>query len=65
MGFVQFMSSTAGRWARGIAGVALIALGVALGGDWWIGRRRPQDTLNGLTPVEYETTMNTTKALAA
>jgi len=37
MGFVQFTSSTAGRWARGIAGVASIALEVALGGAWWIG----------------------------
>jgi hypothetical protein len=36
MGFVKFMSSTAGRWARGLAGAALIALGVTLGGAWWI-----------------------------
>lgn len=28
-------------------------------------RRRPQDTLGGLTPIEYETIMNTNQALAA
>jgi putative transposase len=28
-------------------------------------RRRPQDGLGGLTPIEYETTMNTNQALAA
>jgi transposase InsO family protein len=28
-------------------------------------RRRPQDTLGGLTPIEYETIMTTTEALAA
>jgi uncharacterized membrane protein len=32
MGFVKFMSSTAGRWTRGIAGGALIALGLVVGG---------------------------------
>ncbi len=32
MGFVKFMSSTAGRWTRGIAGAALIALGLIVGG---------------------------------
>jgi hypothetical protein len=36
MGFVTFMSSTAGRWTRGLAGAALIALGGLLGGAWWI-----------------------------
>jgi hypothetical protein len=36
MGFVSFMSSTAGRWTRGIAGAVLIALGISLGGAWWI-----------------------------
>jgi putative transposase len=28
-------------------------------------RRRSQDRLGGLTPIEYETTMNTNQALAA
>jgi uncharacterized membrane protein len=32
MGFVKFMSSTTGRWTRGIAGAALIALGLIVGG---------------------------------
>ena len=36
MGFVKFMSSTTGRWTRGIAGAALIAVGLVLGGgaEW-------------------------------
>jgi hypothetical protein len=32
MGFVRFMSSTAGRWTRGIAGGALLAIGLVVGG---------------------------------
>ena len=36
MGFVSFMSSTAGRATRVVAGVALLAVAVALGGAWWI-----------------------------
>lgn len=32
MGFVAFMSSTAGRVARAVAGVALIVAGVLIGG---------------------------------
>ena len=34
MGFVKFMSSGTGRAARIIAGLVLIVLGVALGGNW-------------------------------
>ena len=34
MGFVAFMSSTAGRATRVIAGVALIAVGAVVGGGW-------------------------------
>jgi hypothetical protein len=30
-----FMAGTAGRWARGVAGVGLIALAIA-GGGWWL-----------------------------
>ena len=36
MGFVRFMSSTAGRVARGVVGLVLLVLGVVLGGLWWI-----------------------------
>lgn len=36
MGFVGFMSSTAGRWLRGIVGVMLFGVGIALGGAWFI-----------------------------
>lgn len=32
MKFVEFMSSTAGRAARAVAGLALIAIGLAMGG---------------------------------
>jgi len=35
MSVLNFLSSTAGRWVRGLVGVALIALAVALGG-WWL-----------------------------
>jgi len=34
MGFVAFMSSTAGRATRVIAGVALIVVGAVVGGGW-------------------------------
>ena len=34
MGFVAFMSSTAGRATRVIAGVALIVVGAIVGGGW-------------------------------
>ncbi|WP_291377895.1 YgaP-like transmembrane domain [Demequina sp.] len=34
MGFVAFMSSTAGRALRGVAGLALVAVGFVLGGAW-------------------------------
>lgn len=33
---LKFLGSTTGRWVRGIVGVALLALGVLLGGYWWI-----------------------------
>ena len=29
MGFIKFMSSPAGRWTRGVAGLALLAIGIA------------------------------------
>lgn len=35
MGFARFMSSTAGRLTRIVAGAALVAIGVGLGGGWW------------------------------
>ena len=35
-GFVAFMSSTAGRVTRIVAGVVLVAVGAALGGAGWI-----------------------------
>ncbi len=35
MSVLNFLSSTAGRWVRGLVGVALIALAVVLGG-WWL-----------------------------
>lgn len=36
MALIKFLGSTAGRWTRGVAGLALLALGVALGGWWFI-----------------------------
>jgi len=36
MGLARFMSSTAGRLIRIIAGVALIAIGASMGGAGWI-----------------------------
>jgi len=36
MGFAQFMSSTSGRSLRGIVGLILFGIGVALGGAWYI-----------------------------
>jgi hypothetical protein len=35
MSVTGFLASTNGRIARGAAGVALIVLGIALGGGWW------------------------------
>ncbi|MBS2966328.1 DUF2892 domain-containing protein [Actinocrinis puniceicyclus] len=35
MEFFAFLASRAGRITRGVAGVALIVAGVALGGGWW------------------------------
>jgi Protein of unknown function (DUF2892) len=32
MGFIKFMSSTAGRWLRGVLGLALAAWGFTSGG---------------------------------
>jgi hypothetical protein len=32
---LTFMAGTAGRWARGLGGVALIALAIVSGG-WWL-----------------------------
>jgi hypothetical protein len=34
MGFIKFMSSSAGRWTRGIAGLALLAIGIASNTIW-------------------------------
>jgi hypothetical protein len=36
MGFVNFMSSTAGRVARIVAGIVLIIIGALTGGAGWI-----------------------------
>lgn len=36
MALIKFLGSTAGRWTRGIVGLALLAVGVALGGWWFI-----------------------------
>jgi len=36
MGFVKFMSSTAGRAARIVAGLALIVIGIVIGGAGWV-----------------------------
>lgn len=36
MVIIKFLGSTAGRWTRGIVGVALVVLGVVLGGWWFI-----------------------------
>ncbi len=33
--FVEFTASTAGRAVRVVAGIALIAIGAAMGGGWW------------------------------
>ena len=35
MSVLMFLSSTPGRWTRGIVGVVLVALGILLGG-WWL-----------------------------
>lgn len=35
MRFIDFMAGDAGRGIRIVAGLALIALGAALGGGWW------------------------------
>lgn len=35
MGIIKFLGSTAGRWTRGIVGLALVSIGIALGG-WWL-----------------------------
>ena len=35
MGFSQFMASSVGRGIRIVAGLALIVVGIALGGGWW------------------------------
>ena len=36
MGIIKFLGSTAGRWTRGIVGIALAGIGIALGGWWFI-----------------------------
>ncbi|MBU1588326.1 MAG: DUF2892 domain-containing protein [Actinobacteria bacterium] len=36
MSIIKFLGSTAGRWTRGIVGLALVGLGVILGGWWFI-----------------------------
>ena len=36
MGFVKFMSSPAGRIARIVAGLALIVIGIVIGGAGWV-----------------------------
>ncbi len=36
MGFAKFMSSTSGRVLRGVVGLVLFGIGVAMGGAWVI-----------------------------
>ena len=36
MPVLSFFSSTTGRWARAVVGVALVAAGATLGGWWWL-----------------------------
>jgi hypothetical protein len=36
MTFTRLMSTPAGRLVRIAAGIAMIAIGIALGGAWWI-----------------------------
>lgn len=36
MAFARLMSRPAGRLARVLAGIVMIAVGAALGGGWWI-----------------------------
>jgi hypothetical protein len=36
MSIIKFLASPAGRWTRGIAGLALLGLGLFLGGLWYI-----------------------------
>ena len=35
MSIIKFLGSTAGRWTRGIVGLAIVGLGIVLGG-WWV-----------------------------
>lgn len=35
MSIIKFLGSTAGRWTRAVVGLALVGLGVFLGG-WWL-----------------------------
>lgn len=35
MRFVEAMESTTGRVSRIVLGLALVAIGIALGGGWW------------------------------
>jgi hypothetical protein len=36
MSIIKFLGSTAGRWTRGVAGLVLVGVGIALGGWWFI-----------------------------
>ena len=36
MSVIGFLAGTNGRIARGVAGLVLIGVGVALGGAWWV-----------------------------
>ncbi|MBW4031183.1 MAG: DUF4337 domain-containing protein [Acidobacteria bacterium] len=36
MGIIKFLGSTPGRWTRGIVGIAIAAIGIVLGGWWFI-----------------------------
>jgi hypothetical protein len=36
MVIIKFLGSSAGRWTRAVAGIALVAIGIALGGWWFV-----------------------------
>lgn len=36
MEFTRIMSSATGRWSRVVAGIALVIIGIAAGGGWYV-----------------------------